>query len=166
MMKTACGALALLAAASVLAGITAGAAQSAPARKESWGKPGVGYLKYRTDGAECLHYVETQAPVKLALVDLTFGMDTPVDPDIGAREPSAAGAGQAAQNYADAYRMRMNRHWRNVRDQAAPALEKCLTERGYSKFKLSEAEQKDLKDLRVGTPARHLYLWRLGSEPR
>ncbi|MFT4252271.1 MAG: hypothetical protein QM608_07290 [Caulobacter sp.] len=152
---------------SLLAALAAAStAQAAPTRKESWGKPGVSYLKYRTDAAECLHYVETQAPVKLALVDLTFGMDMPVDPDLGAREPSATGAAQSAYAYAEAHRMRMNRNWRNVRDQAEPALEKCLTERGYAKFKLSEAEQKELKDLRVGTPARHLYLWRLGSEPR
>ncbi|PXA81636.1 hypothetical protein DMC25_20640 [Caulobacter sp. D4A] len=160
-IRTAGKALSLLAALAVV-----GAAQAAPTRKESWGKPGVSYLKYRTDAAECLHYVEALAPVKLALVDLTFGMDVPVDPDVGSREPSASGAGQAAQNYAEAYRLRMNRNWRNVRDQATPALEKCLAERGYSRFKLSEAEQKELKDLRVGTPARHLYLWRLGSEPR
>lgn len=151
---------------SILALLLAGAAQAAPTRKESWGKPGVSYLKFRTDASECLHFVETQAPVKLALVDLTFDMDTPIDPQVGARETTAAGAAQAAYTYAEAHRMRMNRNWRAVRAQATPALETCLAGRGYSKFKLTKDEQDELKDLRVGTNARQLYLWRLGSEAR
>ncbi|MBI1683517.1 hypothetical protein [Caulobacter hibisci] len=168
MTKTPRATLALLAAFALATPLLVDAsAQAAPTRKESWGKPGISYLKYRTDAAECLHYVESQAPVTLAQVDLTFEMDLPVDPAIsptGAAPPTTAA--QAAYSYADTFRLRMNRNWRNVRDQAVPALEKCLAERGYSKFKLTKAEQDELKDIRPGTPARQLYLWRLGSEAR
>jgi len=135
----------------------AGAAQAAPGRKESWGKPGISYLKYRTDAAECLHYVETAAPVKLPLVDVVFEMDMAIDPNGGL---------DAMYAYADQQKLHMNRNWREVRRQATGAVETCLAGRGYSRFKLTKAEREELEGLRVGTPARQLYLWRLGSEPR
>lgn len=135
----------------------AGGAQAAPARNDSWGKPGVSYLKYRTDAAECLHHVETAAPMKLPLVDVVFEMDMAVNPEGGL---------DAMYAYADQQRMHMNRNWREVRRQATNAVETCLAGRGYSRFKLTKAERQELEGLRVGTPARQLYLWRLGSEPR
>ncbi|KSB88338.1 hypothetical protein AS593_09335 [Caulobacter vibrioides] len=151
-MTTKAAALSLLATA-----LLAGAVQAAPTPKNSWGKPGVSYLKYRTDAAECLHYVETQAPVKLPLVDVVFEMDMAVSPDGGL---------DAMYAYADQQKMHMNRNWREVRRQATGAVETCLAGRGYSRFKLTKAEREELEGLRVGTPARQLYLWRLGSEPR
>lgn len=137
--------------------VLSGTAQAAPTRKESWGKPGISYLKYRTDAAECLHHIETTAPMKLPLVDVVFEMDMAVNPDGGL---------DAMYAYADQQKLHMNRNWREVRRQATGAVETCLAERGYSRFKLTKAERQELEGLRVGTPARQLYLWRLGAEPR
>ena len=62
-----------------LAGILAAAALPAfaqrPPSDESWGKPGVSYLQYRTDAVECAYKVGQEAPVSIPMVDLVFSMD-------------------------------------------------------------------------------------------
>lgn len=133
-------------------------AASAPANaatKEAWARPGVSYLKFRTDSAECLYYIESKAPVDLPLVDTIFEMDMAV-----------SGGAADLHNYVDAYSMRGNKNWRTVRYQVKDELEKCLTDRGYRRFRLTRDEQQHLGELRSGTNARQTYIWRIGASPR
>lgn len=122
-------------------------------RDESWGKPGISYLQYRTDAVECAYQVETKAPVSIPIVDLTFAIDVPTYDTADVLD------------YASAYGMKTNRHWRRVSQQLEPALVSCLKGRGYQRFRLTDRQKDELKRLGAGTRARNVYLWNLAVDP-
>jgi len=45
------------------------------------------------------------------------------------------------------------------------AVDDCLRQRGYIRFRLTEAQRKQLSRLHLGSPARHAYLYRLATDP-
>jgi hypothetical protein len=45
------------------------------------------------------------------------------------------------------------------------AVERCLSERGYRKFKLTSDQRHRLSKLPIGSDARHAYLHSLASDP-
>jgi hypothetical protein len=141
-------------------------AQAYQRRDESWGKPGISYLQYRTDAVECAYDAETKAPVKIPAVDLTFMTDSAqvdAQPQMDLTNPNADIG--VVLDYAAQSRMHMNKHWRNVARQLEPALESCLRGRGYQKFRLTDAQKDELKRLTPGTRARNVYLWNLAVDP-
>ena len=143
-------------------------------RGESWGKPGISYLQYRTDAVECAYDAETKAPVAIAQVDLTFMTDGALpDPPPPSSPPMNSQGGSADPgpdtrvilDYAAQSRMHMNKHWRSVAQQLEPALVACLKGRGYQRFRLTSPQKDELKRLRAGTRARNVYLWDLAVDP-
>lgn len=134
-------------------------------RDESWGKPGISFLQYRTDAVECAYLVETQAPVSIPQVDLTFAIDMPAPGGAPVSPETAAADLSAAVDYAAQYQLRMNKHWRRVSQQLEPALATCLKARGYQRFRLTGAQNAELKRLPAGTRSRQVYLWRLAVDP-
>jgi hypothetical protein len=44
-------------------------------------------------------------------------------------------------------------------------LEKCLTERGYVRFRLTKGQARHLKALTTGSLERRKYLYKLASDP-
>ena len=134
-------------------------------RDESWGKPGISFLQYRTDAVECAYLVETQAPVAIPQVDLVFATDLPT-PEASAATPDNPNLDiSAVIDYAAQYRMRMDKTWRRVSQQLEPALAACLTDRGYRRFRLTDVQDAELKRLPAGARARQIYLWRLSADP-
>ena len=134
-------------------------------RDESWGKAGISFLQYRTDAVECAYLVETQAPVAIPQVDLVFATDLPT-PEASPTTPENPNLDiSAVIDYAAQYRMRMDKTWRRVSQQLEPALAAWLKDRGYQRFRLTDAQDAELKRLPAGAKARQIYLWRLAADP-
>jgi hypothetical protein len=130
-------------------GLLAGAAQAQPAPdRQSWGKPGISFLQYRTDTVECAWLAGSAAPVSVASVDVVFAFD-------GGDVFEVLEGAKRSQ-----YRM-----WHNVADQLEPALETCLRGRGYRPFKLTAEQNTQLKALKRGSASRHRYLYGLAIDP-
>jgi hypothetical protein len=134
-------------------------------KDESWGKAGISFLQYRTDAVECAYLVETKAPVAIPQVDLVFATDLPT-PEASPTDLQNPNLDiSAVVDYAAQYRMRMDKTWRRVSQQLEPALASCLTDRGYQRFRLTDAQDAELKRLPAGAKARQIYLWRLAVDP-
>jgi hypothetical protein len=134
-------------------------------KDESWGKAGISFLQYRTDAVECAYLVETQAPVKIPLVDLAFATDMPL-PETSAANPENPNLDiSAVVDYAAQYRLHMDKTWLRAAQQLEPALATCLKDRGYQRFRLTDAQDAELKRLPAGAKARQIYLWRLAVDP-
>lgn len=147
----------------LLLGLTAAlAAQPAWASsKDSWGKPEVSFLQYRTDAVECAYEAETKAPVSIPLVDLTYMTDA-IQPDAQPNPGNDPKMGVSALlDYAATAQMHMGKTWRTVAKQLEPALESCLRTRGYRPFRMSAEQVDQLKRLPAGSRARQVYLWNL-----
>jgi hypothetical protein len=138
-----------LAVLAVAGGLLAGAAQAQPAPdRQSWGKPGISFLQYRTDAVECAYLAGSAAPVTVASVDLVFAFD-----------------GGDVFEVMESTKRNQYRMWNNVADQLEPALETCLRGRGYRPFKLTAEQSAQLKALKAGSASRHRYLYGLAIDP-
>jgi hypothetical protein len=127
----------------------AGAAQAQPAPdRQSWGKPGISFLQYRTDAVECAWLAGSAAPVSVATVDQVFAFD-----------------GGDVFEVMESTKRNQYRMWNNVADQLEPALETCLRGRGYRPFKLTDEQNAQLKALKRGSASRHRYLYGLAVDP-
>ncbi len=122
-------------------------AQPAPDH-QSWGKPGISFLQYRTDAVECAYLTGRAAPISVASVDVVFAFD-------GGDVFEVIEGAKRSQ-----YRM-----WNNVADQLEPALDSCLRGRGYRPFKLTAEQNTQLKALKLGSASRHRYLYGLAIDP-
>jgi hypothetical protein len=135
------------------------AAAQRPRSDESWGKPGISFLQYRTEAVECAYVVGQEAPVDYPLVDLIFPGNMP---------GQAAGGddiyirGIIDQESAGAH---MSRPWREITRQLRPALTQCLSDRGYRRFRLTRDQERELKTLPTGSRGRQVYLWNLAIDP-
>jgi hypothetical protein len=138
----------ILAAAGLFASL-AGAVQAQPAPdRQSWGKPGIPFLQYRTDAVECAYIAGSAAPVSVATVDQVFAFD-----------------GGDVFEVMESTKRNQYRMWNNVADQLEPALESCLRGRGYRPFKLTDEQNAQLKALKRGSASRHRYLYGLAVDP-
>lgn len=144
------------------------AALAAPAPEVSWGKAGVSFADYRHDATLCLRLAErveltgTQ-PVE-ALVRGTRRIDDLYQQGGGAEAGAVLGLASRIGNVVEFTRPehRINQ----IRALMRTALEACLTELGYSRFRLTEEQRDRLRRLRYGQPARHAYMHGLASDPR
>ena len=132
------------------------------ATKDSWGKAGTSYLQYRTDAVECAYEAQTKAPVAIPVVDLVYMTDAPqadAQPTADLTQPNMDV--NVLVDYAAQSQLHMNKTWREVARQLAPALETCLRGRGYRPFRLTKDQAEELKRLPTGSRARQVYLWNL-----
>jgi hypothetical protein len=139
--------LAALAVAGLVAAAGAVQAQPAPGR-QSWGKPGISFLRYRTDAVECAYLTGDTAPVSVPLVDQVFTY-----------------SGEDVHEMLEQGKRSHYRTWNNVADQLEPALESCLRSRGYRPFRLTDEQDAQLKQLPRGAPSRRRYLYSLAIDP-
>jgi hypothetical protein len=146
--------LAGLAALSLGGGIaSARAIQAGPG--VSWGKAGVSLEQYWTDSALCGHQAAAidlsgTAPAD-ALVLASRRMDTWSDFD----------SIQQTLRMADP-----QRQWDRAAAIMQRELERCLSDRGYTKFKLTKDQSRRLARLKAGSLERRKYLYSLASDPR
>lgn len=132
------------------------------ATKGSWGKAGTSYLQYRTDAVECAYEAQTKAPVAIPVVDLAYMTDAPQPDSQPTQDLTQANMDvNVLVDYAAQAQLHMNKTWREVARQLAPALETCLRGRGYRPFSLTKDQADQLKRLPTGSRARQVYLWNL-----
>jgi hypothetical protein len=155
----------LILVAGLMTGLIAPAANAAS--KDSWGKPGISFLQYRTDAVECAYEAQTKAPVSIPTVDLAYMTDAAMPDAQPTFDPTQPNLNQpnmdvtALVDYAARAQLHMNKTWREVARQLKPALESCLRDRGYRPFRLEKDQIEQLKRLPTGSRARQVYLWNL-----
>lgn len=126
----------------------------------SWAKPGVSFEQYRTDAVECakrgyFRDVSQDEPAKRFLRGFRSADDDLNKADIEGPNPDA---------WLDAVRRTQpDRRIREIHEIQVGEVERCLTERGYSKFLLTKDEQKQLSKFSSGSIDRQRYLHQLSS---
>lgn len=154
--------------------LTASAAMAAPAPETSWGKAGVSLSDYRYDATLCLRTVEQldlqETEPAEALIRGTRRIDTIYAQQGGEfggpGGTSPGGAVQPGSQIMNVVEFTRPQHRINqIRSLMRVAMDACLTELGYSRFRLTEAQQEQLRHLRYGRPERHAYLHSLASDP-
>lgn len=139
-------------------------ATPAAARKpiDSWGLAGVDFETYRTDAIECASdaYYADVSQTKQAKAFLR-----------GTRMMEATD-GLPLNMYELGYRYAQIEHavppqlrYEQLRDRMEQVVTDCLIERGYSQFRLTENQRKQLSKLKKGTADRHRFLHELASDP-
>jgi hypothetical protein len=131
------------------AAVLAGAAAPAAAR-DSWARPHVSFAEYRADADQCsnaaFHAKLWLAPIA-HIAEATHAM---------ASDP---------WSYARARQIFVHGVTRSVAEQLQDVVDRCLFDRGYRRFRLTEAQDRQLHQLRRGTVERAQFLHGLAADP-
>jgi hypothetical protein len=140
-------------AAFVLGASPASADRIAPGYKISWGKAGVSLEDYWVDAAQCGHAA--------AAIDLKD--TTPAKALVyGSRlldDASSPGEVMSVQQL-----VAPEIQWNRAATIMRKALEMCLAERGYVRFRLTDSQFRHLRKLEAGSVERRQFLHRLASD--
>jgi hypothetical protein len=155
----------------------------------SWGKPGVSFLDYWTDSAECAlaaaatpaqggsdidpvasesNYAQAGRTASVTGASAGGGVPTPGAGGPNDLAPVSGGGAEVHTNMYDvASRVQYNAALaqRNADMARMAAGERCLTDRGYRKFALTPAQLDALDALPEGARARREYLHSLAADP-
>ena len=138
--------------------IAAMSVSAAPAPPESWGKAGVTYDQYRLDALECSS--EGYG------LDISKSDDAKAFVSASRRLETEIGSGVDAYTYQTIVNsVRPDARFRSIKELQLSTVYQCLMSRGYSKFRLTVEQQSGLKKLKSGSVERHMYLYKLGSDP-
>ncbi len=153
------------AAISVFVGLVLSAcATAAPEPQVSWGKPGIAYLQYWTDAAECtLAGAQAGVTMQVGNLDINRRAEAPVLPEINRQpsiEESVGGVNDMIlrQRHNDIQRRRYDDAQRRV------VIDDCLRARGYRQFQLTATQADALSALEPGSNERRRYLHGLASD--
>lgn len=141
--------------AALLPATSAGAADRISAgHKLSWGKPGVSIEQYWTDSSQCGH--------EAAAIDLSN-----TDPGKALVYASRImdNASTGGNLIGPAQLVHPEVQWNRAATLMQQALEKCLMERGYVKFRLTDGQARKLRKFEIGSLERRRYLHSLASDP-
>lgn len=136
---------------------SSGAAQAADRPQiESWGKPGVTFDQYRADSVECAKIgyfrdVSQDEPAKRFITGFT------------AADNNLNSGGNASDWINSILRTQPDRQKRRLHAIQLGDVERCLADKGYSRFRLSRSEMKTLASYPRGSEARHRYLYTLAA---
>ena len=126
----------------------------------SWGKPGVSFVQYRADALDCANLAygvqvqpdpERRIPVGYNGLFLPFAYVDAVSPDRAIVRTTTL---------VEAYRYAMRL---DTIEQLQAAVDSCLVDRGYRRFRLTDRQMSVLRSLPKETPQRQHYLHSLGS---
>jgi len=138
--------------------LAAVSASAGPARSESWGKAGVGYDQYRLDALECSSEGYD--------LDISKTQDAKVFVSASRRLETEIGSGVDPITYQTIVNsVRPDVRFRSIKQLQQSTVDACLASRGYSKFRLTDQQQSGLRKLKAGSLERHMYLYKLGSDP-
>jgi hypothetical protein len=158
-----------------LVGLVAASAAAAPAPPDSWGKAGVSLTQYRQDAIDCavegyaLDISKTndaQAFVRATreldsvpggLIAQTIGMN----PTANVVDVVSWAGVQA--HIIDS--LRPEERFKNIKAMQLAQTDACLMQRGYSKFRLTDDQRRQLRHLKFGSDERRAYLYSLASNP-
>ncbi len=123
---------------------------------ESWGKPGIAFDQYRADSVECAKIgyfrdVSQDEPAKRFITGFT------------AADNNLNSGGNASDWINSILRTQPDRQKRRLHAIQLGDVERCLADKGYSRFRLSRSEMKTLKRYPHGSEARHRYLYTLAA---
>jgi hypothetical protein len=155
-----------------------------PAQQTAWGKPNVSKVDYGTDVGMCTGFAAMAASGNGAnTAGGINGANGSVQSRGGdaARTGGRAGSGPSGGAFptggGGAYRdsappdvVSRAATQQRTQDMAAArarteALSSCLTERGYTEFKLTSEQRAHLATLKEGSNEYHQYLYQLGADP-
>lgn len=128
------------------------AAMATPAAaRNSWGKPNVGFAEYRADADQCS---SAAFDAKLWFQPLYHLI--------------RAGYGMSMDVYSYAHAGQLVHHAvaRNIADQLQNAVDRCLIDRGYARFHLTDEQDRQLSRFHRGTMERARFLHSLAADPR
>lgn len=161
--------------------VLSASAGAAPAPVESWGKAGVSLVQYRQDALDCGlqgHYLDisktddAKAFVKASrqLDAITNGASAPNSTGASATGPQPTDSADQMVRYANQQQhivesVRPEQRFHNIKQMLLAKTEQCLAGRGYSKFRLTDAQRRDLRKLKFGSDERRAYLYGLASNP-
>jgi hypothetical protein len=158
-----------------LLGLAATLAGAAPAPEDSWGKGGVSLAQYRQDAIDCavqgysLDISKTEDAQEFVratreLESIPGGM---IVQNIGSSPATnsvdvVSWAG-IQQHIVDS--IRPEERFKNIKAMQVAATDQCLISRGYSKFRLTDDQRRQLKHLKFGSDQRRVYLYSLATNP-
>jgi len=145
--------------------LLASPADAAPAPETSWGKAGVSFDQYRQDAVECGrqgYYLDvSQTDAAKTLVSASKQLDTVTQGSFASMDPlEYANTQQRIVQGA-----RPQKQFHDVKKLLQSTVDQCLADRGYSKFRLTDDQRHGMKKLKLGSPERHDYLYRLATNP-
>ena len=147
---------AVLIALAAAAGLS-GAAIAAARPALTWGKPGVSYAEYRTDATACLRAA--------AATDLT-GTE-PAEALVLASRRIETAMNSDPWTVAQVTEMaRPDLSIRQARDIIQARLNQCLIAHGYHRFRLTDAQRRQLSHFSMRQPERQVFLHSLASDPQ
>jgi len=143
---------------SALCLVAATSVSAAPAPQESWGKAGVDYDQYRLDALECSSEGYD--------LDISKTEDAKAFVSASRRLETEIGSGVDPYTYQTIVdSVRPGARYRSIRQLQQSTVDQCLVSRDYSKFRLTDQQQSGLRKLKAGSVERHMYLYKLGSDP-
>ena len=141
--------------------------------RSSWGKPGVSYDQYRADGLACgrlAYYHDVSDTVaarsfvegskKIDEEMITIPPPSPGDHTSG---PLMASRIMATVSIVSSVHPEQRMH--EIKELQESILDTCLAQRGYRRFRLTDAQTRRLGQMKIGREDRHLYLYSLAHDP-
>jgi hypothetical protein len=164
---------------------------AAPSPEFSWGKAGITIEQYRLDAVQCGRkgYYRDVSNTEAAHVFRKASQQYDTITDSGAPAVNKWEAGSLDANYGAASISRIEeapvhfvelgqrvgqlvastqpeKRMAEVRVYLEEAVTSCLTERGYTRFRLTRDQRARLSRLHLGSPERHAFMFSLASDPR
>jgi hypothetical protein len=129
----------------------------------SWGKPGISFVDYRADALECANraYGVEVKPKPYGPVALSLGIASAFMPAALWTKLAPGEVPIYTTTYVEGYRHAV---WMDTVEQLQAAVDTCLGERGYSRFRLSAGQMAKLRALPAGSSERQHFLYNLGSD--
>jgi hypothetical protein len=157
---------------SVLILLAAGTAVAARPPALSWGKTGITFDEYRADATICLREAArtdlTGTEPANALVLASRRIETALTADF---TPMIGGGFDPVINTVNAVQQariaaRPDLRLRQARDILQARLDHCLEGHGYRRFRLTDAQRRQLDHFNPRQPERQAYLHSLASDPQ
>ena len=140
---------------------------------DTWGKAGVSFEQYRDDAVTCgrtAHYADvSETDHAKAFVNASRRLEAADDHGMGFAGASAAEdmyrtTQLAARSEQIRSSIRPEKRMRELKAALVSIVERCLEDRGYSRFRLTSEQQEALGRLKKGSPERHRFLHALASD--
>lgn len=158
----------VLALAALAAAATAAHAAEAP--RFAWGKAGVSYDQYRSEAYECaldglsVDVSDTEPVERLRRATRQMEAIEARQGAAAAADPVAAGIRQAQDIEAARASARPDQQVQAVKRIMFSAMQRCMIQRGYTRFALTEEQRGEMAALADGSPERRALLHRLASD--